>query len=117
SYVLDFLAKTPVREIRIVDGDEYLQHNAFRSPGAPTIDELRDAPKKVDYLKGIYSKMHKGITAHAVALDATNLHLLDGITFAFISMDAGEAKKLVVQKLEALGVSFVDRSEEHTSEL
>jgi hypothetical protein len=108
SYVLDFLAKTPVREIRIVDGDEYLQHNAFRSPGAPTIDELRDAPKKVDYLKGIYSKMHKGITAHAVALDATNLHLLDGITFAFISMDAGEAKKLVVQKLEALGVSFVD---------
>jgi hypothetical protein len=108
SYVLDFVAKTPVREIRIIDGDEYLQHNAFRSPGAPTIDELREAPKKVDYLKGIYSKMHKGITAHAVALGATNLHLLDGITFAFISMDAGEAKKVVVHKLEALGVSFVD---------
>ena len=108
SYVLDFLAKTPVREIRIIDGDEYLQHNAFRSPGAPTIDELREAPKKVDYLKGIYSKMHKGITAHAVALDAANLHLLDGITFAFICMDAGEAKRLVVQRLEALGVSFVD---------
>ena len=108
SYVLDFVAKTPVREIRIIDGDEFLQHNAFRAPGAPSIDELREAPKKVDYLKGIYSKMHKGITAHAVALGATNLHLLDGITFAFMCMDAGEAKKLVVQKLEALGVSFVD---------
>jgi hypothetical protein len=108
SYLLDFVAKTPVREIRIIDGDEFLQHNAFRAPGAPTIDELREAPKKVDYLKGIYSKMHRGITAQAVALDVTNLHLLDGITFAFISMDAGEAKKLVVQKLEALGVSFVD---------
>jgi hypothetical protein len=108
SYVLDFVAKTPVREIRIIDGDEYLQHNAFRSPGAPSLDELREAPKKVYYLKGIYSKMHKGITAHAVALDATNLNLLDGITFAFLCMDAGEVKRLVVKKLEALGVSFVD---------
>jgi hypothetical protein len=108
SYVLDFVAKTPVREIRIIDGDEFLQHNAFRAPGAPTIDELREAPKKVDYLKGIYSKMHRGIIAHAVALDATNLHLLEGITFAFICMDAGESKKLAVQKLESLGVSFVD---------
>jgi hypothetical protein len=108
SYVLDFVAKTPAREIRIIDGDEFLQHNAFRAPGAPSIQELREAPKKVEYLKGIYSKMHKGIVAHAVSLDATNLHLLDGITFAFICMDAGEAKKLVVQKLESLGVSFVD---------
>lgn len=108
SYVLDFVAKTPVREIRIIDGDDYLQHNAFRSPGAPTIDELREAPKKVDYLKGIYSKMHKNITAHAVALGPTNLNLLDEITFTFICMDASEAKKLVVQKLETLGVSFVD---------
>ena len=51
SYVLDFVAKTPVREIRIIDGDEFLQHNAFRAPGAPSLDELREAPKKVDYLQ------------------------------------------------------------------
>jgi hypothetical protein len=108
SYVLDFVAKTPVREIRIIDGDEFLQHNAFRAPGAPCLDELREAPKKVDYYKGIYCRMHRGIVAHAVAMDGTNLHLLDGITFAFLCMDAGEAKKLVVRKLEALGVSFVD---------
>jgi hypothetical protein len=108
SYVLDFVAKTPAREIRIIDGDEFLQHNAFRAPGAPSIQQLREAPKKVEYLKDIYSKMHKGIVAHGVALDATNLHLLDRITFAFICMDAGEAKKLVIQKLESLGVSFVD---------
>ncbi len=108
AYVLDFVAKTPVREIRIIDGDEFLQHNAFRAPGAPSLDELREAPKKVDYLKRIYSRMHKGIVAHPVALGAENVHLLDGITFAFICMDAGEVKKLVVQKLELLGVSFVD---------
>jgi hypothetical protein len=108
SYVLDFVAKTPVREIRLIDGDEFLQHNAFRAPGAATLVELREAPKKVDYFKGIYSKMHRGIVTHAVAINAENLHLLDGITFAFLCMDAGEAKRLVVEKLEVLGVSFVD---------
>lgn len=108
SYVLDLIAKTPVLEIRTIDGDIFLQHNAFRAPGAPAIEELREAPKKVDYFKRIYSKMHKGIVPHAVALDAGNLHLLDGITFAFLCIDAGEVKKLVVQKLETLDVSFID---------
>ena len=46
SYILDFVAKTPVREIRLFDGDEFLQHNAFRAPGAPSIDELRRLPRK-----------------------------------------------------------------------
>lgn len=32
SYVLDQVAKTPVREIRLIDGDDFLQHNAFRVP-------------------------------------------------------------------------------------
>ncbi|MDX0433208.1 ThiF family adenylyltransferase [Sinorhizobium medicae] len=108
SYVLDFVAKTPVREIRLFDGDEFLQHNAFRSPGAALLDELREAPKKVDYLKRIYARMHRGIVAHAVALEASNMHLLDGVTFAFICLDDGEAKRLIVEKLEAIGASFVD---------
>lgn len=108
GYVLDLVAKTPVREIRIFDGDEFLQHNAFRAPGAPLLDELRDAPLKVDYLRGIYSRMHRGIVAHPVALTPENLHLLDGVTFAFISMDDGSAKRPVVEKLETMGVAFVD---------
>jgi hypothetical protein len=108
SYVLDFVAKTPVQEIRLFDGDEFLQHNAFRAPGAPSLDELREAHTKVDYLKGVYSRMHRRIVPHAVKLDATNIHLLDGITFAFLCIDAGDEKRLVVEKLEALGSSFVD---------
>jgi hypothetical protein len=108
SYVLDFVAKAPVREIRLFDADEFLQHNAFRAPGAASIEELREAPRKVDYLKRIYSRMHRGIVAHPVLLDATNLHLLDGVTFAFLSLDAGDSKLLIVQKLEAIGASFVD---------
>jgi hypothetical protein len=108
GYILDFVAKTPVREIRLFDGDEFLTHNAFRAPGAPTLEELREAPKKVDYLKSSYSRMHRNIVAHAVGLDAGTIDLLDGITFAFLSLDAGEAKRLIVEKLEAIGAAFVD---------
>jgi hypothetical protein len=108
GYVLDFAAKTPAREIRLFDSDEFLQHNAFRAPGAPSIDELRDAPKKVDYFKAIYSRMHRNIVAHPVSLDASTVDLLEGVTFAFLSMDAGEAKRAVVAKLEALNIPFVD---------
>jgi len=92
----------------LFDADVFLQHNAFSSPGAPSIEELRDAPKKVDYFKGIYSKMHRGITAHAVSIEAATLHLLDGITFAFICMHGGKAKRFTVEKLETLGVPFID---------
>ena len=108
SYVLDLVAKTPVREIRIFDGDEFLQHNAFRAPGAPSLEELREAPLKVDYLKGIYSRMHRGIVAHPVALTPANLHLLDGVTFAFICIDDGPAKRPIAEKLEAMGIAFID---------
>jgi hypothetical protein len=70
SYVLDFVAKTPAREIHLFDPDLFLNHNAFRAPGAPSIEDLREASLKVDYLAGIYSKMHRKIIPHAVAIDA-----------------------------------------------
>jgi hypothetical protein len=108
GYILDFVAKTSVREIRLFDGDEFLTHNAFRAPGAPSLEELREAPKKVDYLRRIYSRMHRNIVAHDVALGADNVHLLDGVTFAFLSLDAGDDKRLIVEKLEAIGAAFVD---------
>lgn len=108
GYILDLVAKTPVREIRLFDADEFLTHNAFRAPGAPSLEELREAPKKVEYLKGIYGRMHLNIGAHAVEVDTDNIHLLDGVTFAFLSLDAGEAKRLIVEKLEAIGAAFID---------
>lgn len=107
GYVLDFVAKTPVQEIRLFDGDDFLTHNAFRAPGAPSIDELREAPKKVDYFKGIYSKMHRRIVAYP-AITASNIELLNDVTFAFVCIDAGDAKRLVVEKLESIGVPFID---------
>ncbi|MBL6612431.1 MAG: ThiF family adenylyltransferase [Alphaproteobacteria bacterium] len=108
AYILDKVAKTPVREIRLFDADEFLNHNAFRAPGAASLEELRLAPLKVDYFKAIYSRMHRGITAHPVMQGPKHVHLLDGVTFAFIAMDDGPEKEAVINKLEAIGASFID---------
>jgi lactate dehydrogenase-like 2-hydroxyacid dehydrogenase len=76
SYVLDLTAKTLAKEIHLFDGDRFLQHNAFRSPGAPSADELRELPYKVDYFARIYSKMRRGIVPHAFHIDASNVEQL-----------------------------------------
>lgn len=108
GYILDLVAKAPVREIRLFDEDEFKQHNAFRAPGAPTLDELKLVPLKVDYLKGIYSRMHRGIVSHPVALTSANVVLLEGTTFVFISMDGGEDKRAIIGWLESKGIPFID---------
>ncbi len=107
SYVLDLTAKTPVKEIHIFDGDKFLQHNAFRSPGAPSGDELRQVPSKVAYFKARYSKMHRGIIPHEFFIDASNVGLLREMEFVFLCLDKGEAKKLIVAKLEEWGIPFI----------
>ncbi|MBP8284305.1 MAG: hypothetical protein KAX46_10415, partial [Chromatiaceae bacterium] len=40
AYLLDFLVKTPVREIRAYDLDGFHVHNSFRSPGRLNEPEL-----------------------------------------------------------------------------
>ncbi|MDP3495298.1 MAG: ThiF family adenylyltransferase, partial [Hyphomonadaceae bacterium] len=64
GYILDLVAKTPVKKIHIFDGDGFDQHNAFRAPGAASGDDLAAKLKKVDYFHGIYSRMHEGIVPH-----------------------------------------------------
>jgi hypothetical protein len=108
SYILDFLAKTPVSEIHLFDDDEFLQHNAFRAPGAASIAELQEKPKKVIYHQRNYSKMRKNIFAHEMFLTEENLGLLADLTFVFICLDKAEMKKFIVAKLEELGIPFID---------
>jgi hypothetical protein len=107
AYVLDFVAKTPVGEIHLYDGDLFYQHNAFRAPGAPSIEELTSRPSKVAYLKGIYGKMRHGIYAHAEYIGPDNVEALRGMDFVFLCLE-GAAKRLVVEALEFFGVAFVD---------
>lgn len=108
SYILDLVAKTPVREIHLFDGDRFSQHNAFRAPGAPSLQDLRDAPQKVNYLRTQYSRMHRGITAHDGFVAGDNVAQLRGMTFVFLCLDDGEAKRPIVAELEASGIPFID---------
>jgi hypothetical protein len=108
SYVLDLVAKTPVKKIHLFDSDRFLTHNAFRAPGAPAIEDLRKQPLKVEHLASIYSRMHRGIVPHPFQIDETNVGKLQGMSFVFLCMEGGKAKRAVVDKLEALGIPFVD---------
>jgi len=108
AYTLDLVAKTPAKEIRLFDRDKYLQHNAFRAPGAPSLAVLRRAPYKVRYLGRIYSAMHSKIIAHPEHITATTAHLLDGVTFAFVCVDGGEGKEAIIRALEERNIPFVD---------
>ncbi len=108
AYVLDFTAKTPVVEIHLFDKDSFSQHNAFRAPGAPSLDELRTKPSKVHYLKSIYAHMHRGIVAHEEFLNDENVETLRGMDFVFLCLDQGSVKKMIVAKLEEFAVSFID---------
>jgi hypothetical protein len=108
SYVLDLVAKTPVWEIHLYDGDVYLQHNAFRSPGAPTLAELEAQAPKATWFKNIYSKMHSGVKDHPVYIDENNVEELRGMDFVFVCVDSGESKELIIRKLEEFDIQFVD---------
>jgi hypothetical protein len=108
SYILDFVAKTPVAEIHLYDGDVFSQHNAFRVPGAPSITQLHERNSKVDYLLGIYQNMRKNIFAHGEYLDDTNLDGILAVDFVFISVDNGPIKRKIIDKLISHQKPFID---------
>lgn len=108
AYILDLVAKTPVKEIHLYDGDRFMQHNAFRSPGAPSVDDLRQTHQKVAYFESIYLKMRRNIIPHDIYVDESNVDELRGMDFVFLSLDRGDAKRLLVNKLDEYGVPFVD---------
>ena len=108
SYVLDLVAKTPVDHIHLFDGDTFDQHNAFRAPGAPSLAEIGARRLKVDHFAAIYGRMHRGVVPHRCALDRRNIDLLDELDFVFICVDDRSSKRLVIERLELTGKSFID---------
>jgi hypothetical protein len=108
AYVLDLVAKTPVRAIHVFDKDKYLQHNAFRTPGGASLEQLKAILDKVQYLKDTYSRMHRNIIAHPFHIDNSNVDCLRGMDFVFLCLDGGRDKQAIVEKLEELGIPFID---------
>jgi hypothetical protein len=108
SYVLDLLAKTPVAQIDLFDGDDFLQHNAFRAPGAAGLADLEKRLKKVEYFRTIYDRMHANINAHAFDVTEENVHVLKGMDFVFMCRDGGPGKAATLERLEAFGIPYID---------
>ena len=108
SFVHDGLVKCPIRRIHTFDDDTYLQHNAFRAPGAASLEELQTLPKKVDYYAAMYGKMHRGIHPNPVRITKNNVDLLRPMDFVFLCMDASPDKQAIVEALTEFGTTFVD---------
>lgn len=108
SYVLDLVAKTPVPEIHLFDGDVFLNHNAFRCPGAASLEDLSRKQKKVDYLVALYSRMRKSIIAHDCFIDEATAEQLKQMSFVFLCIDKGTGKRFIVERLEEWNIPFSD---------
>lgn len=108
AYILDLIAKTPVDEIHLFDGDVFSQHNAFRSPGAASIKQLDRVMKKVNYYSEEYLKMHKNVIPHAEYITDDNIGLLNKMTYVFICVDKNSARKSIINNLLKMGISFID---------
>lgn len=121
AYVLDLMAKTPVKEIHLLDSDDVNWHNFMRAPGAPTAEEIESRKKerlsKVDYYFSKYASLREGIHAHAVRVEAPSMlneflsaHPID---YAFVCIDqltVGDSSRqdAVYCALSEAAVPFID---------
>ncbi|MCW3161306.1 ThiF family adenylyltransferase [Chryseobacterium oryctis] len=108
AYILDFVAKTGVSEIHLIDNDVFSTHNAFRSPGAASFEELCSEISKVEYYKEKYSNMHRNIRSSKTFLNEENLEILSTLDFVFLCIDRNSARKNIAEYLCANGIAFID---------
>lgn len=121
AYVLDLVAKTPVKEIHLLDLDEVDWHNFMRAPGAPTAEEIESCrkgrPRKVAYYHSKYASLREGVHPHAIRVDDPlmfaeflSAHPID---YAFVCIDQltdGESSRqdAVYNALSEAAVPFID---------
>jgi len=106
SYILDFMVKTPVREIRAFDLDYFYIHNTFRSPGKLDLTEV--GKTKAEVYQARFDNFRTGLTITPKLIDSTCAEDLNGITFAFVCVDKGNARAVIFDLLISLGIPFID---------
>ena len=108
SYVLDMVAKTWVRRICLFDDDPFLQHNAFRSPGAFSRDELEGGPIKSSFHAQRYSRMRRAVIAYETCIDETNVQQLGAFDTVFLCMDGHPIKAQILETCMAHETLLID---------
>ena len=106
SYVLDFLAKTPVKEILLFDTDPYHVHNAFRSPGRLQKNEL--GKLKTTIYRSRYSNFRRGLKAIPKFIDETCKKDFANVSFAFVCVDKGASRAGIIDLLSDMKIPFID---------
>ncbi|MGO8758022.1 MAG: ThiF family adenylyltransferase [Terracidiphilus sp.] len=106
GYVLDFLVKTPVREIRGFDFDFFHVHNAFRSPGR--LEESELGKPKAEVFGARYDNFRHGLKIERGLIDSSSGPDLDGVTFAFVCVDKGSARTKIFDLLISKRIPFID---------
>lgn len=106
SYLLDFLVKTPVKEIKGFDGDWYHVHNAFRSPGKLNEEEL--GKRKTEVYKNRYQNFRRNVNIYPNYITCDSEEDLTGVTFAFVCVDSGDSRGEIFDLLVKLKIPFID---------
>lgn len=121
AYVLDLVAKTPVKEIHLLDSDQMDWHNFMRAPGAPTCEEIKSMRnaclRKVDYYHAKYTSLRQGIYAHALRVDNSTMFAAflstHPVDYAFVCIDQQKdcdapRQDAVYAALSESGTPFID---------
>lgn len=106
SYVLDFVAKMPLAEIRLFDDDKFFVHNAFRRPGSTVENDFKRP--KVDMFADAYGTFHKNIRAFQKRVTSDDHNEILGSSFVFVCVDRGPSRLAISRALMDLGIPFVD---------
>ena len=106
AYILDFLVKTPVKEIRGFDLDWYHVHNSYRSPGKLDSEEL--GKKKAEVYQKRYESFRSGINLNSKYIQVDSDEDLAGVTFAFVCVDKGSSRSGIFDLLIRLKIPFID---------
>lgn len=121
AYILDLVAKTPVKEIHLLDADHVEWHTFMRAPGAPTTEEIESVRKeclsKVDYYHSKYASLRENIHPHAIRVDNASMFAdflsAHPIDFAFVCIDQQKdsdspRQDVVYAALSQTKVPFID---------
>jgi hypothetical protein len=106
AYVLDFMVKAPVKEVRGFDGDFFHVHNAFRSPGRLNDTDL--GRRKAEVYQERYQNFRYRLLLEPKYIDRASEGELDGVTFAFVCVDHGPSRAQIFGALLARRIPFID---------
>ena len=101
GYIMDLVAKCPVKSIQIYDDDVIEHHTGLRWPGSHPPSERDLGTSKSEYLARRYSEWHKHITGYAMRVNREKAGQIETqADVVFIAIDDGESRGEIVAGID-----------------